>query len=173
MAKKKSKIEKPKHKLTRRQLSQWQKQKRRQRFILGLGISVIVVVLAIVSAGLYYQWYLPEVKPLSDIVTEVNGTEFNMDYYIKALKLQVGDQYVDYVEYFLNPVLENIQQNELIRQKALALGYSISDEEIDKELKDNGLPLDNPVTKDIFRTQLIIGKLEEEYFDLARREHQR
>ena len=165
MAKKK-KVEKPKRKLTRRQLSRWQQHKRRQRLIMGIGISVIIAVVGIVSAGLYYQWYLPEIKPLSGIVTEVNGTKFNMEYYIKALKFQVGDQYTQYVQYFLDPVLENIQQNELIRQEALAMGISISDEDVDEELKNLDLQVDNPAVRDIIRAQLLITKLEEEYFEL-------
>ncbi len=164
MAKKK-KIERPKGKLTKRQLSSWQKQKRRQRLIVGIGISVVIAALALVSSGIYYQWYLPKVKPLSETVIEVNGTKYNMDYYIKALKFQVGDQYIQYVQYFLDPVLENIQQNELIRQKALALGISVSDGEVDEELKSLDLPLDNPAIRDIYRVQLLITKLEEEYFD--------
>jgi len=165
LAKKKKKIEKPKRKLTRRQLSSWQRQKRRQRLILGIGISVIIAVVGIVSAGLYYQWYLPEVKPLRETVTEVNSTKFNMDYYIKALKFQLGEYYY-LVEYYLDPVLESIQQSELIRQKALAMGISVSDEDVEEELRNLDLPVDNPAVRDVYRAQLLIEKLREEYFEL-------
>jgi len=161
----KKKVEKPKRKFTRRQLSHWQQQKRRQRFILGIGISVIIAVIGIVSAGLYYQWYLPNVKPLGETVTEVNGIKFSMDYYIKALKFQVGDQYTQYVQYFLDPVVESIQQDELIRQGALELGISVSDDEVDEELKSLALPLDNQAIRDVYRVQLLIVKLKDEYFD--------
>lgn len=163
MAKKK-KVEKPKRKLTRRQLSHWQRQKRRQRLILGISISVVFAALALVSLGVY-QCYLDKVEPLGETVAEVNGTKFNMDYYIKALKFQVGDQYTQYVQYFLDPILENIQQNELIRQEALAMGISVSDDEVDEELKNLALPVDNPAVRDIVRAQLLITKLEEEYFE--------
>ncbi len=84
MAKKKA--EKPKHELTKRQLSRWQQQKRRQRFILSSGILVIVAVLAVVGIGVYNQWYTPEYKPLHETVIEVNDTKFDMNYYIKMLK---------------------------------------------------------------------------------------
>jgi len=161
---KKKKIEKPKRKLTRRQLSHWQKQKRRQRFILGLGISVIIAVVGIVSAGFYYQWYIPKVKPLSEIVIEVNDTKFDMQYCIDAINFQLGE-YSYYVEYYIDYVLETIEEYELIRQKALALGISVSDEEVDEELKSLDLPLDNQAIRDVSRTQLIINKLDEEYFD--------
>ncbi len=126
----------------------------------------MIAALTLVSAGLYYQWYLPEVKPLGETVIEVNDTRFNMDYYIKALKFQVGDQYTQLVQYFLDPVVESIQQNELIRQEAQELGISVSDEEVDEELKSLDLPLDNPAIRDIYRARLIVTKLEEEYFEL-------
>ena len=160
----KKKIEKPKRVVTKRQLSRWQRHKRRQRLIRGLGISVIIAVVGLVSAGIYYQWYLPEVKPLRDIVTEVNSTKFNMDYYIKALKYQAGDQYIQYVQYFLDPVLENIQKNELIRQKALALGISVSDSEVDEALGGSELSV-NQAVRDMVRAQLLVTKLGEEYFE--------
>lgn len=165
----KKKVEKPKRKVTKRQLSRWQRQKRRQRIILTAGISIIVAVVGIVSAGLYYQWYVPEVKPLKETVIEVNGTEFRMDYYIEALKFQLGEYYY-LVEYYLDPVLESIKQNELIRQGALALGFSVSDDEIRQEIEvrqeieERDYP-DNQAVRDIVRAQLLITKLIEEYFE--------
>lgn len=165
----KKKVEKPKRKVTKRQLSRWQRQKRRQRIILTAGISIIVAVVGIVSAGLYYQWYVPEVKPLKETVIEVNGTEFRMDYYIEALKFQLGEYYY-LVEYYLDPVLESIKQNELIRQGALALGFSVSNDEIRQEIEvrqeieEKDYP-DNQAVRDIVRAQLLITKLREEYFE--------
>ena len=166
----KKKVEKPKRKVTKRQLSRWQRQKRRQRIILTAGISIVVAVVGIVSAGLYYQWYVPEVKPLKETVIEVNGTEFRMDYYIEALKFQAGDQPPEVVQFLLDWVLESIKQNELIRQGALALGFSVSDDEIRQEIEvrqeieEKDYP-DNQAVRDIVRTQLLITKLREEYFE--------
>ena len=82
----KKQVEKPRHEMTKRQLSRWQQQKRRQRFILSAGIAVIIAVLGVFGVGVYNQWYIPEYKPLHETVIEVNDTKFDMDYYIKMLK---------------------------------------------------------------------------------------
>lgn len=163
MAKKK-KIERPKHKPTKRQLSRWQKQKRRQKFIIGIGTSVIVVVLGLVIAGVYSQWYVPQVKPLKETVIEVNDTRFNMAYYIDALEYQLGGVPQQQISFYLDVIVEGIQQNELIKQEALKLGVTISDDEVKEEIKSNDLP-NNQAVRDITRTQLLVQKLREGYFN--------
>lgn len=159
----KKKIEKPKRYVTRRQRSSWEKQKRRQRIILFSGIFTVLVVVVLVITGLYTQWYLPEIKPLGKTVIEVNGTEFKMDYYIDALKFQSGGQ-SEYMQFFLDIVLDNIEQGELIGQAALALGFSVSDGEIKQYIEDNELP-DNQAVRDLVETQLLVPKLTQEYFE--------
>ncbi len=160
----KKKVEKPKGKFTRRQLSQWQRQKRRQRIILSIGISVIAVVVGLVTAGIYYGWYLAEYKPLKQTVIEVNDTKFNMDYFIQALKFQAGGQPGQYMLFLIDSVVEKIQQRELIRQGALELGITISDKEVNDELKNHDLP-HNQAVSDIVRVELLLDKLREEYFE--------
>ena len=161
----KKKIAKPKGKFTKRQLSQWQRQERRQRIIISIGISVLAVVTGLVIAGIYFGWYLAEYKPLKQTVIEVNSTKFNMDYYVETLKYHAGGQSSQYIEFLLEPVLENIERNELIRQRALELGISISDKEADDELKRRDLPR-NQAVSDIVRVQLLLDKLRQEYFEL-------
>ncbi len=163
MAKKK-KIERPKHKPTKRQLSRWQKQKRRQRFIIGIGTSVIVVALGLVLAGVYTQWYVPQVKPLKETVIEVNDTRFDMAYYIDALEYQLGGVPSQQIPYFLDVIVEGIQQNELIRQEALELGITVSDGEVNEEVKSRELP-NNQAVRDVTRAQLLVQKLREGYFN--------
>ncbi len=161
---KKRKIEQPKGKPTKRQLSRWQQQERRRRIIISIGISVIAVVTLLVIAGLYNGWYVAEYKPLKQTVITVNSTEYNMDYYIEALKYHTQGQSPQYIRFLLEPVLESIERNELIRQKALDLGISISDKEVDEELKRRDLPR-NQAVSDIVRAQLLLDKLREEYFE--------
>ena len=161
----KERVEKPKHKPTKRQLSRWQRQKRRQRIILGIGISVVIAALGLVTAGVYFQWYLPEVRPFRETVIEVNDTKFNMGYYIDALKFHLGDQPPQYIQYFLDPIVESIQQNELIRQEALELGITVSDKEVKEKIKSDNLP-DNQAVRDTIRAQLLVQKLRDEYFEL-------
>lgn len=87
-----------------------------------------------------------------------------MDYYIKALRYHTGGQPSQYLQFLLDPVLESIKSNELIRQEALGLGISISDEEIEQELEKRGLET-NQAVSDIVGAQLLLGKLRQEYFE--------
>jgi len=157
---KKGKIEKPKREYTRRQLSRWQQQKRRQRLILGVGVFIIVAVLVTVGVG----WYTSHYQPLHQTVIRVNETEFNMDYYVKMLKLyreaQSGYQMVGLAD----QVVKVIERNELVRQGAMKLGFSVSDEEVDKERKASDPPISKDY-RDVVRTEMLINKLRDEYFE--------
>lgn len=160
MAKKKQ--PRPKREVTKRQLSRWQQQKRRQRFILTVGISIISSVLILVGVGVYHGWYIPEYKTLRQTVIEVNDVSFDMGYYIDSLKFHSAGQ-TQYLQFFLDSVVENIEQNELMRQKALELGFSVSQDEIKQEIDENSLP-DNQAVRDFVRGQLLATLLMEEYF---------
>ena len=159
----KKKIEKPKHKPTRRQLSRWQRQKRRQRFIISIGITAIVISLGFVWAGIYYQWYIPQTKPLKETVIEINDTSYNMAYYIDALRFQLGDMPPEQISFFLDIIIDSIQQNELIKQEALELGITISNTQVDEEIKNNDWP-NNQAVRDIIRAQLLVQELRDGYF---------
>ncbi len=162
MAKKKR--EEPRREVTKRQLSQWQKQKRRQRIILGAGIFIVAAVLGIVGTGIYNQWYIAEYKPLHQTVVSVNDTEFDMDYYVKMLKFYGEGQPATFIYELVNEVGTIIERNELIRQETLVLGFSVSDKEVDEELKNHDPPF-NDVHRDIIRSQLLLRKLHDEYFE--------
>ncbi len=160
----KKKIEKPKREVTRRQLSRWQLQKRRQRILLGSGILIICAVIGLIGAGIYHQWYIPEYKPLHQTVITVNDTEFDMDYYIKMIKYYGQGMSIQQIYGLVDEVAIYIEQNELIRQGAFNLGINISDKEVDNELKNRDLPL-NKDYRDVFRAQMLIDKLLDEYFE--------
>lgn len=159
MAKKK-KTEKPQREYTRRQLSHWQQQKKRQRIIITAGFSLFAVVILILLAG----WYTSLLRPLYQTAIIVNETEFNMKYYIEALKTSGQDQPAEYMQYIAENVKNNIEQNELIKQGAMKLGISVSDDEVKQELKKSGLP-GNDAYKDLARSQLILEKLRTEHFE--------
>jgi len=160
----KKKAEKPKREFTKRQLSRWQQQKRRQRIIFGSGILIIVAVLAIVGVGVYNQWYISEYKPLRETVIEVNDTKFDMDYYVKMLKYYGGSMPIEQMEFVADEVVTVIERNELIRQEAMELGITVSDEEVDKELNSYDPPLSKDY-RDPVRAMLLVGKLRDEYFE--------
>jgi len=165
----KKKAEKPKRELTKRQLSRGQQQKKRQRIILGSGILVIVAVLSIVGAGFYNRWYIPEYKPLHQTVIKVNDTKFDMNYYVKMLKYYGMGTYYEmgmWQEMFnlTDEVVKAIERDELIRQEAMALGITVSDKEVDEELKSYDPPLSKDY-RDVVRTQMLVNRLSDEYFD--------
>ena len=158
MAKKKR--EKPQRILTPHQISRWEQQKKRQRLILMTGIFVIVSAFAIVIVG----WYLGQYKPLRETVIKVNDTEFTMDYYVEMLKIESSYHQTPDVSSIADSVLQNIPRNELIRQGALELGISVTDEEMKNVLKENDLP-DKEVYRDLVRHQLLIERLLDVHFD--------
>ncbi len=158
MAKKKR--EKPQRILTPHQISRWEQQKKRQRLILMTGIFVIVSAFAIVIVG----WYLGQYKPLRETVIKVNDTEFTMDYYVEMLKIEGSYHQTPDVSYIADSVLQNIPRNELIRQGALELGISVTDEEVKNLLKENDLP-DKEAYRDLVRHQLLIERLLDVHFD--------
>jgi parvulin-like peptidyl-prolyl isomerase len=156
----KKKQQKPKREMTKRQLSRWQQQKRRQRIIFGSGIFIIVAALVTIGVG----WYTTRYQPMHETIATVNDTSFNMRYYINMLKYYGQGQSTDYLFYLADEVLAVIERNELARQGALKLGISVSNDEVDEELKR----LDPPLSKeyrDIVRTDMLVTKLEDEYFE--------
>jgi parvulin-like peptidyl-prolyl isomerase len=174
------KIEKPRREPTKRQLSRWQQQKRRQRIIFGSGILIVVAVLAVVSAGAYFGWYIPERQPLHETVVKVNETEFDMDYYLKLLKYRIlqFESYgmnvsIEQVSYLAEGVVTSIQRNELIKQEAMKLGISVSDEEVEEKVDEELESYDPPLSKDYrdvigdeVRAGMLVERLRDEYFDL-------
>ena len=156
----KKKVVKPQRIVTQRQLSKWQQQKRRQRIILGVGIFIIAAVLVIVGVG----WYIGQYQPMHETVIRVNDTEFKMKYYVEMLKLQGKNQTAEYIQYVADSVVKNIEQNELIKQGTLKLGITVSDDAVNQELKSADLP-NNDVHRDLMRTQMLISKLHDEYFE--------
>ena len=156
----KKKVEKPRREVTKRQLSRWQQQQRRQRIIFGLGTFIIVAVVGILGVG----WFIGQYQPMHQTVIIVNDTEFNMGYYVDMLKLQGRNQPAEYMPYIADSAVNGIKQNELIKQGALKLGFSVSDKEVNKQLKDSDLPI-NDALRDLTRTQMLIRKLRDEYFE--------
>jgi len=156
----KKKVEKPRREVTKRQLSHWQQQKKRQRIILGLGIFIVSVVLVIMGVGWYFGYY----QPLHQIVVRVNNTEFNMNYYIKMLKLYGEGWPIQYMDARADEVVTIIGRNELVRNGALKLGIVVSDKEVDEKLKSYDPPLSKDY-RDIARTELLISKLLDKHFE--------
>jgi parvulin-like peptidyl-prolyl isomerase len=167
LAKKKRKAEKPPREYTRRQLSQFQRQKRRQRIVFITGVSIIAAIVLIVLVG----WFIGEYRPMHQTVIRVNDAEFNMGYYIDALAIEAQNQPsnstespLEYIQSRAGAVVSVIEQNELIRQEAMKLGISVSDDEIKEQLKGSDIPL-NDTRLDLVRAQMLQNRLYNEYFE--------
>ena len=156
----KKKVEKPRREFTKRLVSHWQQQKRRQRIIAISGISIIAVVIVLVGAG----WYIGQYKPLRETVIRVNDTEFNMDYYVKTLKFYGEGQTSYYMYSLADEAVMIIEQNELVRQEAMKLGISVSNDAVDEELKSREPPLSRDY-RDLVRAEMLITKLRDEHFE--------
>ena len=156
----KKKVLEPRREITKRQLSRWQQQERRQRIVFGSGIFVIVAVLAILGVG----WYINQYKPLHQTVIRVNDVKFDMDYYVKMLSYYGKGQSIQFMQSLADPMVEIIQKNELVRQSAITLGISVSDNEVDNKLNSFNPPLSKDY-RDAVRGQMLLDKLKNEYFD--------
>jgi parvulin-like peptidyl-prolyl isomerase len=160
----KEKAEKPKRELTKRQLSRWQQQEKRRRFIFTIGLSIVIVVLGIIGVGLYTQWYVPEYKQRGETAIEVNDTKFDMDYYVKTLGIYTEGMTFLQIYSTADDVTRIIEESELVRQEAMKLGISVSDEEVDEVLKSYSPPLGEEY-RDVVRAQMLAGLLDDQYFD--------
>ncbi len=157
MAKKKG--HKPRREVTKHQLARWQQQRKRHRIILGLGILVIIAALGILGVG----WYVSFYQPMRQTVITVNDTEFDMNYYIKMLKLYGKGQPSSYIQFLAGDLVAVIQRNELVQQGAINLNITVSDDAVDQALKDYEPPLIQD--RDSVRADLLIRKLQDEYFE--------
>jgi len=147
---------------TKGQLSRAKREKRRQKLLQIVGLAVAIVAVILIGVGVYHQWYLGSYKPLHETAIEVNGKKFSVSYYLDALDYYMAGQN-QYVSYFIDPVAEQIIQNELISQEAAELGFNVSEDEVRKVIKEQGLD-DNQAIRDIVVTQLIVDKMRQEHF---------
>ncbi len=163
MAKKQKKVT-PERTPTKHQLSKWQRQMRIRRIV----IIAAVVFLAGILSWVGYEYYKDyKSDPLRQVVIEVNGVPFTMEYFVKTLDAYTAGMNSTvisyYGDYFVDMVADNIINAELVRQGAKEnLRIEVTTEEIDAKLKEYELPNDS-VYRDIIRYDLLQEKLNE-YF---------
>ena len=151
--------EKPGRELTRRQLSHRRQQERRRRIITTAGIIIITLVVILVGVG----WYIGDYRPRHETVIRINDTEYDMNYYIRVLKLYGEGQSAENLLALTDEVANVIQQSELVRQAAEKVGVTVSDNVVDAELVRRNLSVSREY-RDLIRPELIITKLRDEYF---------
>jgi len=157
LSKKQKKLE-PKRVPTKRQLSKWERQRKIRR--------IIVIAAAVFLAGIIgyvgYGYYESNVKPLREVVIEVNETSFTMDYYIKTLDAYTKGAEPSQLNYASYIIANQIVQDELVRQGAHSLGIEVTDEEIGNKTEESKVP-NEEVYRDIVTADLLREKLQE-YF---------
>lgn len=159
MAKKHIKAEQ-KRPPTRRQLSKWQRQQRIQRIIAIVGALFFVLIIGYIGYGYYDEQF----KPLNQPVMKIDGAVFNMDYYIKLLELYTQGQDTTEIPATADNLIEVIEYGEIIRRSSSDLGFAVSEEEVNSELKNSGLPNDK-VYRDTMSSMLLASRLLQNYFD--------
>jgi len=160
---KKQKKATPKRAATKHQLSKWQRQTKIRRVVI---IAAVVFLAGILSWVGYESYKDYKSDPLREVVIEVNGVPFTMEYYVKMLDAYTAgmnstDIYY-YGNYIAGTVADEIIKAELLGQGAKNLGIEITTEEIDAKLEEYGLPNDK-VYRDIIRYELLQEKLEEHF----------
>jgi len=160
---KKQKKAAPKRAPTKHQLSKWQRQTKIRRIV----IIAAVVFLAGIFSWVGYEYYEDyKSDPLREVVIEVNGVPFNMEYYVNMLDVYTASMNYtvisSYGDYIANMVADGIIDTELLRQGAENLDIEVTAAEIDAKLKEYELPSDR-VYRDIISADLLQEKLKE-YF---------
>jgi parvulin-like peptidyl-prolyl isomerase len=145
---------------TKRQLSRWQRQQRVQRIV----IIAVSLFLALIVGYIGYGYYDQQVKPFHEPVVKINGTVFDMDYYIKLLRLYSQGKDSSEVSAIADRLIDAIESGEAIREASTGLGFGVSPDEIDGELDRAGLP-DDKVYRDVISSTLLSSKLLKDYFD--------
>lgn len=163
MAKKQKKAT-PKQVPTKRQLSKWQRQTKIRRIV----IIAAIVFLVGISSWVGYEYYEDyKSDPLREVVIQVNGVPFTMEYYVKILDGYTAGMNSTDLYYMgdsiANDIANDIIRTELLRQGAKNLGIEVTSEEIDAKLKEVGLPSDDETYRYMARGVLLEEKLKEQF----------
>ena len=145
---------------TKRQLTRRQRQQRIQRIIVIVGALFFVLIGGFIGYGYYVEQY----KPLHQPVVKINGTVFDMDYYIKLLELYTQGKDAVETSAMADKLIEVIEYGEVIRRASPDLGFAVSTDEVNNEIERSGLP-DEKVYRDTISSTLLANRLIQNYFD--------
>lgn len=120
--------------------------------------------LAFILAYAGYGYYSEEVQPLNQPVLKMDGTIFNMGYYLKLLEFYCRGQEDAMLPTAAEITFSAIEQGEMVRREATRLGSSVDKEEMKDALKAAALP-DDKAYIDLIAARLLTAKLMEDYFD--------
>lgn len=145
---------------TKRQLSRHRRQQRIQHIIYITG----AVFLALIVSFIGYGYWDVQVKPYHQPAVKINGTTYDMDYYIKFLELYSKGQDATQTANAANNIVGFIQYSAAVQKAAPELGYTVSNDEVNSTLKSLGIP-DDKVFREAVSSTLMTNKLLQDYFD--------
>jgi parvulin-like peptidyl-prolyl isomerase len=145
---------------TKRQLSKHHRQQRIQHIIYIAGAVFLALLVGFVS----YGYWDVQIKPFHQPAAKINGTTYDMDYYIKFLELYSRGQDATQTSTMADNLIKIIEYNEAVRKAAPDVGISVSTDELNSTLKTLTLP-DDKVYRDAVGATLLTNKLLQNYFD--------
>ena len=114
---------------------------RRQKIALGIGVALILVVMGIVGVGYYLEFF----RPPRELAGQVRDVRFTMGDLVDRIRVLQGINRYQGGRVDLSTVpfeyLQDMIQAEIVRQAAPGLGFSVSDEDIDEELRRRFRPV--------------------------------
>ena len=145
---------------TKRQLSRHRRQQRIQHIIYITG----AVFLALLVGFVGYGYWDVQIKPFHQPAAKINGTTYDMDYYIKFLELYSKGQDATQTATVADNLINVMQYNQAVDRAAPELGISVSSDEVNSTLKTLTFP-DEKVYRDAISSTLLATKLLQNYFD--------
>lgn len=142
---------------TQRQSERRAQDRRRQKIALGIGLGLILVVIGIVGVGYYLEFF----RPPRVLAGQVRDVRFTMGDLVDRIRVLQGINRYQGGRVDLSTVpfeyLQDMIQAEILRQAAPGLSFSVTDEDIDAELRRRFRPTP-PQGQDVDE-----GQLDQEY----------
>ena len=145
---------------TKRQLSRHRRQQRIQHIVYITG--AVFFTLLIVFVG--YGYWNVQFKPFHQPAVKINGTTYDMDYYIKYLDLYTSGKDATQTAAVADDLINRIQWSAAIRKAAPEIGVVVSNDEVSNTLKTYALP-DEQVYRDAVTSTLLTFQALQEYFN--------
>ncbi|RLC95040.1 MAG: hypothetical protein DRI39_01085 [Chloroflexi bacterium] len=116
----------------RRKVSRWERERRRRRIVQAIIVIVIFCAATVVGYGVYDT----HVRPWRQPIVRVNDTVFDMEDFVKVLRLYgaTGENYQQDWQ-LADSVVESLKNNGLVKQAALRFGLFANATEIEEKTK--------------------------------------
>jgi parvulin-like peptidyl-prolyl isomerase len=145
---------------TKRQLSRHKRQQRIQRIMYIGGAIFLAAIFVFIGYAVWHEQYRPYHQPAA----KINGTTYDMDYYIKTLKLYAKDKDATQTSAIAENIVDNIHYNQALIAAAPEMDATVSNDELNAALQNLGLTNDQ-ANKDAVEASMIANKLLQDHFD--------